>query len=58
MGQQGVRARGALSAVGVSASEVCSWGQQHSPWVLGGDKKWATTLSPRSALGGEEPVGC
>lgn len=48
-GQQGVRVTGGLSAVGVSASEVCSWGQQHSPWVLEGDRKRATTLSPRSA---------
>lgn len=34
MGQQGAQAKGVLSAVGVSVSEGCSWGQQHLPWVL------------------------
>lgn len=37
-GQQGVQAKGGLSAVGESVSAECLWGKQHWPWVLGRDK--------------------
>lgn len=44
MGRLGAQVRGGPLAAGGSASEVCSWGQQHSPWVLAG-------------VGGEEAGG-
>lgn len=39
VGRQGAQGKGDPLAAGGSVSEGCSWGQQHSPWVLGGGKE-------------------
>lgn len=49
---------GGLSAVGGYQLLRCARGAAAFAMGPGGDRKWATTLSPRSASGeSEEPVG-